>query len=107
MATKKNYNKITTEKPETEEAVIDETVKEEVNTETVDETPEKIIPIGVVVNCTKLNVRKKPDVTSDPACTIDAGVEVKIIDSPNNEFYKVELKNGKKGYCMKKYIKIK
>lgn len=102
MAGKKNYNKISTE-AKTEEPIVDVVEDVEVVEETV---PESVPQIGVVCNCQKLNVRKKPDTDAKVACIINADEEVEIIDDSNKDFYEVKA-NKVKGFCMKKYIKIK
>lgn len=87
---------------------------EEVVTETfvVEEVQEEVAPVedvavvGKVVNCSRLNVRKSADINAKVVCEINAGEEV-IIEETLEQFYKVLLGNGKKGFCMKKYIKIK
>jgi uncharacterized protein YgiM (DUF1202 family) len=98
MANKKNYNKISTEAAENQ-------VKEEVvETPTEQTSP---IPVGVVANCKKLNVRKKPDLGAKVIKVLDVNDEVEIIDGADKDFYEVALSKGTKGFCMKKYIKIK
>lgn len=102
MAGKRNYNKISTE------AAAEGIVKEEV----VETTPEKVEPEidvlpGVVYNCKKLNVRKKPDLEAKVLKILNENDEVEVIDGTDTkDFYEIKL--GKTtGYCMKKYIKIK
>lgn len=82
---------------------------EETSIDTVDTTVEveqKIIPIGIVTNCSKLNIRKKPggkvitEVLAKTELTIDP-------DFVDDEWYKVMTDDSKVGYCMKKYITIK
>ena len=101
MAAKKNYNKISTENNEVVEPEVKETVAEEVKEEPVLAQP------AVVVNCSKLNVRKKPDIESKVVCILNVGDEVGIIGSLDKTFYEVKLANGTEGFCMKKYIKVK
>lgn len=105
MGKTKDVENVTPIEERVEEVVNETPVTEEVK----EETPvveEKIIPIGVVVNCSRLNVRKAADVNSKIVCEINAGTEV-TIDETVEQFYKVTLENGKIGFCMKKYIKIK
>lgn len=102
---KKNYNKMSGPSNEvitgTRNVVIEDEV---VNNE---QKEEKVI--GVVCNCDKLNVRKKPNVKSEVAAIIGKGVEVEIINSDSTEdFYSVRgINQFVNGYCMKKYISIK
>lgn len=105
MGKNKDVENVTPIEEQVEEVVNETPVVEEVK----EETPvveEKIIPIGVVVNCSRLNVRKAADVNSKVVCEINSGTEV-TIDETLDQFYKVTLKNGIIGFCMKKYIKIK
>ena len=101
MAGKRNYNKISTEATEAtvEEIVVEDVV--ETVTEEIAPAPKKT---GVVCNCIKLNVRKKPDVEAKALRVIDAGTEVEIINDTDKNFYEVKV-DGAKGFCMKKYIK--
>lgn len=59
-------------------------------------------------SCKYLNVRKEPSADADVAKVIKAGTAVRIdnIDS-TDEYYKVRLTAGVKGYCVKKYISIR
>lgn len=109
---KTNYSKMSRKTEEVAEPVVgvdlatgpDETVVEEI-----------VIPapkIGVVVDCAKLNVRKKPNTNADVLTIIDKGTEVEIDETFNNkDFYKVSAATtGVKffsGFCMKKFIELK
>lgn len=63
--------------------------------------------LGVVENCTKLNVRFKPNPKSDVVCVLDANTEVLIEeDGSTDDFYKIYASSGIEGYCMKKYITV-
>ena len=62
---------------------------------------------GVVVNCVKLNVRKRPEATAQIITTLDALTEVKIDKRRStDEFYKIDTEDGVYGYCMKKFIEV-
>ena len=104
--------------------VVDEVVEEVIGTpieETVDnvktseeivETPvEEVVEnkdiIGVVSGCGLLNVRSNPEFTADVLTVIPAESIVTIIDiDASLDFYEV-LIGDLKGFCMKKFIKIK
>lgn len=116
--TKRNIHKDLTEKIEEQTITIEspteaeETPKDSITIESpaeVKETPKGSITIGVVTNCSKLNVRKTPNVNSSVSGVINLNDEVMIIDieKSTDEFYKVRTESGLKGFCMKKYIKIK
>lgn len=65
-----------------------------------------ILITGTVTNCKNLNVRKKPDQTSESIQIICAGSEVKIDkDKSTAEFYKVCTAGGTEGYCKKQFVK--
>lgn len=97
---KKKTNKVE------EEVVVEETVIENVEPEAVVE--EKPEVVGVVSNCTQLNVRKKATKSSDAVCVVNKGVELVIDESKsNNKWFKVTTKDGKEGFCMKDYVTIK
>ena len=102
---KKDYTKFSTQ-PEV--APVERAV-EQVSDEVVEEVVELKPMIGVVANCAKLNVRKKPSLNSEAVAVLDAGVEVGIaIDESANDFYKIYyLADAVEGYCMKKYITVK
>lgn len=98
---------------ETVEAPVEEveTVAEETMETPVAETEPAIEVVaeikGVVSNCGRLNVRKKPNAESDAIAVIPVGAEVFIdMDASTEDFYKVNV-NGRDGFCMKKYITIK
>ena len=95
-------NKVATE-------AIEETTVTEVVEETTDTgaTKPKFMPTGVVDGCARLNVRSNPSATASVVCVIDASTKVKIAGDSDKDFYEVKLADGKQGFCMKKYIKLK
>lgn len=61
--------------------------------------------IGIVSNCTKLNVRENPTKAGEVKCILNAGIEVIIdIDKSTNTWYYVITPSGIEGYCMKEFI---
>lgn len=89
-----------------EEPIIEETVND-VAEEVVEE---KIIPIGIVTNCSKLNIRKKASLKADVLTVLNAKTEVTIDpDYTNKEWYKIVPNNSDEvaGYCKKEFITIK
>lgn len=71
------------------------------------EAPEEPI-IGVVVNCTRLNVREEPNAKADIVCVIEALDEVMIEEGAStDDFYKIYTTSGLEGFCMKKFIVIR
>ena len=96
------------------EEAIDETeveeIDEEIEVEEIDdETKNQAEPIklkGLVVNCKKLNIRKKPSINSEPVCVVEENAELLIGQIGTEEWYPVTTKDGIKGFCMSKYVKI-
>lgn len=83
---------------------------EEVTTEVVEDKAEEPVKVnvckGIVAKCSKLNIRKKPNVKADVVTIVDVGSELSIdLDKSNDEWFKVTV-NSKEGYCMKKYVTI-
>lgn len=73
----------------------------------LEEKKEERILKGKVMNCVKLNVRKKPDIEGNVKCIINNNDIVRIYeDKSTDEWYRVNTKDGVYGYCMKKYISI-
>lgn len=94
------------------ETPIEETVDNIETSEEIVETPvEEVIEnknvIGTVSGCELLNVRSNPEFTADVLTIIPAESIVTIIDvDASLDFYEV-LIGDLKGFCMKKFIKIK
>ena len=109
---KTNYNKMSNKPKEDIKIEAEVAVTEEVVAETepvVEKKPEKKVKKGIVVDCTKLNVRTNPHPNAHIELTIDKGTEV-IIDRSEGDFYYVRKDNttsGFNGWCMKKYISVK
>lgn len=107
---KKDYTKYTKNQPKVDETVeqIVEPVVEEVVEEVV-EIVEEVKPVvtGTVINCSKLNVRAKPNSNADVVCVIDSSATVVINkDESINGYWKVCTETGAEGFCMGQYIKI-
>lgn len=90
----------------TEETKIEQEVQVEPTVENKKETDG--VELGVVVDCTKLNIRKEPKIDSHVVLVVDAGAELKVIDSDKarGDWYKVITANKVHGFCMKKYVKL-
>lgn len=67
--------------------------------------------MGVVTNCIKLNVRRRPRVDPKPTsvvATLPALTDVEIDEGKSTEeFYKICTAAGIEGFCMKKFIAVK
>lgn len=74
------------------------------------EPEEEKVVTGIVEGCQKLNVRKQPKKLSNGdnvLFVIAKGTEVEIDEKGSTkDWYKVTVKPGKTGFCMKKFIKI-
>lgn len=58
--------------------------------------------------CSKLRIRRKPDVNSDVICLVDESNELTVKEiEGNRDWVRVTTDSGKKGFCMKKFITIK
>lgn len=109
---RKNYSKISTEEvkaKQTEETKVKsslEPAEPEVK-EKVESKPKAKSEVvkGVVVDCSKLNMRTAPSTDAEIRGTLDKGVTV-IILGEEGEFYKIGNPENP-DYCMKKYISIK
>ena len=88
-------------------------IKKDVVVEKHDDNTEKQPKVreprtGVVVDCVKLNVRKRPSYDAAIVTEIPAGIKVQIIDEESTkDFYHVCTATGIEGFCMKKFIEIK
>ena len=106
---KKDYTKYTKNQPKVDETVeqIVEPVVEEVVEEVVEVEEVKTVVTGTVINCSKLNVRAKPNADADIVCVIDASTNLVISEDESiNGFWKVCTESGAEGFCMGQYIKI-
>ena len=74
----------------------------------MDDSKTGSIERGIVVDCSKLNIRKEPKKDAHIVLIVDAGAELKVIDSDKHkgDWYKVITANKVHGFCMKKYVKI-
>lgn len=64
--------------------------------------------VGVVTDCFKLNIRKRPNIDSEVICVVPAFSELTItMDKSTSKWFKVCTETGETGYCMKKYVAVK
>lgn len=97
------------EKPEADTPVtlVEPEVKPEINlvTETVETITLPKTVEGMVVGCTKLNVRAEPSTNAEVVCVLDAMSEIEIdVNKSSNEWFKVCTATGIEGYCMRKFV---
>lgn len=73
--------------------------------EFVDDRPEEIN--GVVANCQRLNVRRKPKANAGILCVIDVKSKVTIdMDKSTEGWFRVTTTDGVDGFCMKQFITV-
>lgn len=63
--------------------------------------PEVRVLRGVVQNCTRLNIRKGPSKETEIVGVLSAGIVTVVEETESPDWYKT-----KKGYVMKKFIKL-
>lgn len=98
-----NYTNYSSKKPndEPQNSIADEVNKSAEVTESVEVTN----PVGIVVGCEKLNVRKEPSVNSEVVFEFPRSMEVEIFAEKSTEdWFYVCNAAGIEGFCMKKYI---
>lgn len=72
----------------------------------VEEIPEFVT--GVVVDCTKLNVRAMPDVKAKVLCEVAVSSELRVCNTEDyDDWYRVCTATGVEGFCMKQFIAVK
>ena len=100
-----NYTNYSSKKPndEPQNSIADEAT-ESVSSE-VTESVEETNPVGVVVGCEKLNVRKEPSINSEVVFQFPCNMEVEIlVDKSTEDWFYVCNAAGIEGFCMKKYV---
>ena len=98
-----NYTNYSSKKPsdEPQNSIADEVNESAEVTESVEVTN----PVGIVVGCEKLNVRKEPSVNSEVVFQFPCSMEVEIFAEKSTEdWFYVCNAAGIEGFCMKKYI---
>ena len=120
----KNYrqyaNQRETVKPVDESMPIEEVIEEVIENpteetvsaleEVIEETTEETVIelFGFVSGCSKLNIRKAPNVNADIECVVNEGSELKIDKSKSIDgWFNICTANGVEGYCMSKFVEIK
>ena len=108
MSKNKNFNKPFNK---FKEAIKTPSEKNIESVENVGMTSENIVEeknlIGIVVGCKLLNIRSKPELDAEVLTIIPEESLVTIIDvNASLNFYEI-LIGDLKGFCMKKFIKIK
>lgn len=103
---KRDYTRFANTQEKVKPVEIQNGVEEVVETPIVEEVA--VEKIGVVENCTRLNVRKEPNTEAEVVCVLTVPSEVTINEKESTEdFYKICTAAGAEGFCMKKFIRIK
>lgn len=116
---KKNYNKLKEETFVHVDVAENEIVPDVVTTVAVPVEPVEVkmeapkaevkaSVTGIVVGCSKLNVRSKPAIDADILVVLEVNSEI-VIDPARstNEWVKVTTAAGVEGYCMRKFVSAK
>lgn len=94
-------------KPKVEEVKM-ESIEVEPIAETVETVSLATSIIGTVTNCSKLNVREKPNTDADVLTVLNYDSEIKIDPARStNEWLKIVTTSGVEGYCMRKFVNAK
>ena len=102
-----NYRNYYKDKDVEKDKIVEDVKDEEVKEENIEDVKDDEIGIGVVVNCSKLNVRRTANKLAKVLTVIEKGTSVIIENAdPSNGFYKVKV-NDIEGYCVKDYIEIR
>lgn len=83
---------------------------DELNSDTavsVESETNQQMPICVVVNCHKLNIRPFPSTDNTPVCVVSEGDPLVLNkEKSTDDWYAVYTEAGVEGFCMKQYVKI-
>lgn len=86
-----------------ETEIVEESVAVEEPVIEEEKAPETVT--GVVTDCVKLNIRKKPNINAEVLCEVVALSELVInLDKSNDNWLSVCTESGVNGFCMKKYV---
>lgn len=102
MSKKRDYTRFSHAPAEAVEAVEAVEVAEEIVEQVVEPK------IGIVTDCTRLNVRQEPKANAKIVIVVDATTDLTIFEEGSTEdFYKIRTVDGVEGYCMKRFVTIK
>lgn len=64
--------------------------------------------IGVVMDCSILNIRAKSNIKSEIIATVKSGTKLMIDEDESvGEWFKICTEAGIEGFCMKKYVSVR
>lgn len=94
--------------PVGEPGIVQETsqdVRPSLVNETVETKPIPDTVTGMVVGCSKLNVRAEADLFSNIVCVLDNRSEIAIdVNKSNGDWFYICTATGVEGYCMRKFV---
>jgi uncharacterized protein YgiM (DUF1202 family) len=101
MSKKRDYTRFSHAPAEAVEAVEVMEVAEEIVEQVVEPK------VGIVTDCTRLNVRQEPKANAKIVIVVDATTDLTIFEEKSTEdFYKIRTVDGVEGYCMKRFVTI-
>ena len=101
MSKKRDYTKFSHSPTEAVEAVEVAEAAEEIVEQVVEPK------VGIVTDCTRLNVRQEPKANAKIVIVVDATTDLTIFEEESTEdFYKIRTVDGVEGYCMKRFVTI-
>lgn len=120
----RNYGQYSKQNEENEKTVVSESVNVESNEKTVvpesaniestnaegtaEKATDKFKTSFGMVNCSRLNIRKRPDIDSDPLCVVEKDCKLEVDSNyQNDDWIKVTTPDGVSGYCMLKFVDLK
>ena len=91
-----------------ENAAVETTAEEKKAKKTAKKPAEKKVPCkGVVVDCSKLNIRQIGYPTGKVIATIPCGAKVTVnMEKSTTGFYHITTEKGVAGFCKKEYISL-
>lgn len=101
----RNYGQYSKQNEENEKTAAPVSTNVEEAAGNVDDKPKTSFSI---VNCSRLNIRKRPDIDSDPLCVVEKDCKLKVDSNyQNDDWIKVTTPDGVSGYCMLKFVDLK
>ncbi len=106
----RNYGQYSKQNEENEKTVVSESANvESTNAEgTAEKATDEFKTSFGMVNCSRLNIRKRPDIDSDPLCVVEKDCKLEVDSNyQNDDWIKVITPDGVSGYCMLKFVDLK
>ena len=106
---KRDWKNTKPEADAAEEVKVEKTLPEQIESVFEEVVAPATNPVVVVSNCSRLNIRKKPNLNANVVCVVNAGTELTVAQPFKNgdEWMRVSTKDGVEGHCMRKYVTFK